>query len=181
MATSQRIRNPLNAFARFDAANLECARIVANDPEMPLQKTVQAMEVRWARNLKLKDVEVIWDKPASACLSSRIAYGLPVTRETLESIEKGEDVLFAMDFRQFRVRHHGDLVRIEIAREELPRMLSLSVFAEVSAALKRLGYKYVTLDLEGYRSGSMNALLPASELVMSGVRINVAKTSETDS
>jgi pyridinium-3,5-biscarboxylic acid mononucleotide sulfurtransferase len=108
----------------------------------------------------------VWDKPASACLSSRIAYGLPVTRETLESIEKGEEILFAMGFRQFRVRHHGDLVRIEIAREELPRMLSLSLFAEVSAALKRLGYKYVTLDLEGYRSGSMNALLPASAIAM---------------
>jgi len=110
----------------------------------------------------------VWDKPASACLSSRIAYGLPVTRETLESIERGEEILFAMGFRQFRVRHHGELVRIEIAREELPQMLSLSLFAAVSAALKRLGYKYVTLDLEGYRSGSMNALLPASEIAMSG-------------
>jgi pyridinium-3,5-biscarboxylic acid mononucleotide sulfurtransferase len=112
----------------------------------------------------------VWDKPASACLSSRIAYGLPVTRETLESIERGEEILFAMGFRQFRVRHHGELVRIEIAREELPRMLSLSVFAEVSSAVKRLGYKYVTLDLEGYRSGSMNALLPASEIAMSGAK-----------
>jgi uncharacterized protein len=113
----------------------------------------------------------VWDKPASACLSSRIAYGLPVTRETLESIEKGEEVLFTMGFRQFRVRHHGELVRIEIAREELPRILSLSMFAEASAALKRLGYKYVTLDLEGYRSGSMNALLPASEIAMSGAKV----------
>ena len=108
----------------------------------------------------------IWDKPASACLSSRIAYGLPVSRETLESIEKGEDALFAMGFRRFRVRHHGELVRIEIAREELDRMLSLSMFEQASAALKKLGYKYVTLDLEGYRSGSMNALLPISEIAM---------------
>src|SRR5271156_1768049 len=108
----------------------------------------------------------IWDKPASACLSSRIAYGLPVTRETLESIEKGEEALFSMGFQQFRVRHHGELVRIEIAREELQRMLSLAMFEQVSAALKKLGYKYVTLDLEGYRSGSMNALLPVSEIAM---------------
>jgi len=106
----------------------------------------------------------VWDKPASACLSSRVAYGLPVTRETLDSIEKGEEVLLAMGFRQFRVRHHGELVRIEIAREELPRMLSLSLFEQASAGLKRLGYKYVTLDLDGYRSGSMNELLPASEI-----------------
>jgi uncharacterized protein len=116
----------------------------------------------------------VWDKPASACLSSRIAYGLPVTRETLESIEKGEEVLFAMGFRQFRVRHHGELVRIEIAHEELPRMLSLSMFADVSAALRRLGYKYVTLDLEGYRSGSMNALLSASEIALSGAKTRSA-------
>jgi uncharacterized protein len=111
----------------------------------------------------------VWDKPASACLSSRIAYGLPVTRETLESIEKGEEALFAMGFRQFRVRHHGELARIEIACEELARMLSLSMFEQVSAALKRLGYKYVTLDLEGYRSGSMNALLPVSQIGLSSV------------
>jgi uncharacterized protein len=106
----------------------------------------------------------IWDKPASACLSSRIAYGLPVTPETLNRIEKGEEFLFAQGFRQFRVRHHGDLARIEIAREELARMLTLSMFEQASAALKRLGYKYVTLDLEGYRTGSMNALLPASQI-----------------
>ncbi len=110
----------------------------------------------------------IWDKPASACLSSRIAYGLPVTRETLDSVERGEEALFAMGFRQFRVRHHGELVRIEIAREELPRMLSLTIFEKASAALKKLGYKYVTLDLEGYRSGSMNALLPVSEILTGG-------------
>jgi pyridinium-3,5-biscarboxylic acid mononucleotide sulfurtransferase len=115
----------------------------------------------------------VWDKPASACLSSRIAYGLPVTRETLESVEKSEEALFAMGFRQFRVRHHGELARIEIAREELERMLSLSMFAEASAALKKLGYKYVTLDLEGYRSGSMNALLPISQIGFSGGRSSV--------
>lgn len=118
----------------------------------------------------------VWDKPASACLSSRIAYGLPVTRETLEIIEKAEEALFAMGFRQFRVRHHGELARIEIAREELARMLSLSMFAEASAALKRLGYKYVTLDLEGYRSGSMNELLPISQIGLSDARS--ARTSD---
>jgi uncharacterized protein len=116
----------------------------------------------------------IWDKPASACLSSRIAYGLPVTRETLESVEKGEEVLLAMGFRQFRVRHHGELARIEISREELPRMLSLSLFEQASSGLKRLGYKYVTLDMEGYRSGSMNALLPASEIKLAGAGVSPA-------
>jgi uncharacterized protein len=118
----------------------------------------------------------IWDKPASACLSSRIAYGLPVTRETLDSIEKGEELLFAMGFRQFRVRHHGDLVRIEIARDELNRMLSMSMFEQATQGLKRIGYKYVTLDLEGYRSGSMNAILPISEIGFA--TSNAVKSSE---
>jgi uncharacterized protein len=75
-----------------------------------------------------------------------------------------------MGFRQFRVRHHGELARIEIARDELARMLSLSMFEQASAALKRLGYKYVTLDLEGYRSGSMNALLPISQIGYGGAQ-----------
>jgi pyridinium-3,5-biscarboxylic acid mononucleotide sulfurtransferase len=112
----------------------------------------------------------VWDKPASACLSSRIAYGLPVTKETLDSIEKAEEVLFTMGFRQFRVRHHGELARIEIARDEMTRMFAPEMFERANAALKRLGYKYVTLDLEGYRSGSMNALLPVSQIGFGGAR-----------
>jgi pyridinium-3,5-biscarboxylic acid mononucleotide sulfurtransferase len=114
-----------------------------------------------ARNAGLR----IWDKPASACLSSRIEYGRPVTREALEAVEKGEDALRELGFRQFRVRHHGDMVRIEIAREELGRALNLAVAAELTRIFKSLGFKFVTLDLEGFRSGSMNALLPAEDLL----------------
>ena len=106
----------------------------------------------------------IWDKPASACLSSRIEYGRPVTREALEVVEKGEDALRALGFRQFRVRHHGEIVRIEISREELPRALDPAMAAEFTSIFKTLGFKFVTLDLEGFRSGSMNALLPAEKL-----------------
>ncbi len=106
----------------------------------------------------------IWDKPASACLSSRIEYGRPVTREALAVVEKGEDALRRLGFRQFRVRHHGDIVRIEIAREELPRALDPAMAADFSVIFKGLGFKFVTLDLEGFRSGSMNALLPAEDL-----------------
>jgi len=102
----------------------------------------------------------VWDKPAAACLSSRVAYGLPVTRETLTRVEKAEALLAGLGFRQFRVRHHGDLARVEIAREEMPRILSTDLFDQISAALKQLGYKFVTLDMEGFRSGSMNSLLP---------------------
>jgi pyridinium-3,5-biscarboxylic acid mononucleotide sulfurtransferase len=106
----------------------------------------------------------IWDKPASACLSSRIEYGRPVTREALAMVEKGEDALRGLGFRQFRVRHHGEIVRIEIAREELHRALDLPMSAEFTRIFKALGFKFVTLDLEGFRSGSMNALLPAAYL-----------------
>jgi len=106
----------------------------------------------------------IWDKPASACLSSRVEYGRPVTREVLSAIEQGEDALRRLGFRQFRVRHHGDIVRLEIAREELPRALSMGMAAEFTRIFKALGFSYVALDLEGFRSGSMNALLPAETL-----------------
>jgi len=106
----------------------------------------------------------IWDKPASACLSSRIEYGRPVTREALDMVEKGEDALRALGFRQFRVRHHGEIVRIEIAREELERAFDPAMAAEFTKIFKALGFKFVTLDLEGFRSGSMNALLPAEDL-----------------
>jgi uncharacterized protein len=106
----------------------------------------------------------IWDKPASACLSSRIEYGRPVTREALAVVEKGEDAVRALGFRQFRVRHHGELVRIEISRDELQRALDPAVAQEFTRIFKALGFKFVTLDLEGFRSGSMNALLPAENL-----------------
>lgn len=107
----------------------------------------------------------IWDKPASACLSSRIEYGRPVTREALSVVERGEDALRALGFRQLRVRHHGDIVRIEISREELPRALTLDMTSQLTRIFKNLGFKFVTLDLEGFRSGSMNALLPATQLI----------------
>jgi len=106
----------------------------------------------------------IWDKPASACLSSRIEYGRPVTREALDVVERGEDAIRALGFRQFRVRHHGDIVRIEIAKEELSHALNPAMAGQFTAIFKQLGFKFVTLDLEGFRSGSMNALLPAEQL-----------------
>lgn len=109
----------------------------------------------------------IWDKPASACLSSRIEYGRPVTREALSVVEQGEDALRSLGFRQFRVRHHGEIVRIEIAREELVRALTPEMAAEFTRLFKTLGFKFVTLDLEGFRSGSMNALLPVAEITRS--------------
>ncbi|HET7441098.1 MAG TPA: ATP-dependent sacrificial sulfur transferase LarE [Terriglobales bacterium] len=110
----------------------------------------------------------LWDKPASACLSSRVEYGRPVTREVLSVVERGEDALRKLGFRQIRVRHHGNIVRLEIASEELPRALSLDMAAEFTRIFKNLGFKFVTLDLEGFRSGSMNSLLSIGQIKGSG-------------
>jgi len=107
----------------------------------------------------------IWNKPASACLSSRIEYGRPVTAEALAAVEQGEDALRALGFRQFRVRHHGEMARIEIASEEMARALNTEMFAQFTRIFRSLGFIYVALDTEGFRSGSMNAALPSQQLV----------------
>jgi uncharacterized protein len=106
----------------------------------------------------------VWDKPASACLSSRVEYGREVTPQVLAVVEQGEDALRRLGFRQFRVRHHGEIVRLEIAPEEMPRALTPAMAAEFARTFKALGFAYVTLDLEGFRSGSMNAVLPVASL-----------------
>ena len=106
----------------------------------------------------------VWDKPASACLSSRVEYGREVTPEVLNVVEKGEDALRSLGFRQFRVRHHGQIVRIEIAPDEMERALTPAMAARFTEIFKELGFAYVTLDLEGFRSGSMNVLLPVTSL-----------------
>jgi pyridinium-3,5-biscarboxylic acid mononucleotide sulfurtransferase len=100
-----------------------------------------------------------WDRPASACLSSRIPYGTPVTIETVKTVEKGEEEIKALGFRQFRVRFHGEVVRLEIAPEEMQKALSLEMAQRFTGIFKALGFKYVTLDLEGYRQGSLNEVL----------------------
>ena len=106
----------------------------------------------------------LWDKPASACLASRIEYGRPVTVQNLSQVEQAEAALHALGFKRIRVRHHGELARIEVDRNDLPQALSVQVLQQFTSALKPLGFTYVTLDTEGYRSGSMNALLPASAI-----------------
>ena len=100
-----------------------------------------------------------WDRPASACLASRIPYGVRVTPENLSIVEKGEAILRELGFRQFRVRYHQELARIEIAPEELPRALNPEMAQVLAERFKQIGFTYVTLDLEGYRQGSLNAAL----------------------
>jgi uncharacterized protein len=100
-----------------------------------------------------------WDRPAAACLSSRIPYGTPVTIENIKTVETGEEEIKALGFRQFRVRFHGDVVRIEIAPEEMAAALNPEMARRFTAIFKGLGFKYITLDLEGYRQGSLNEVL----------------------
>jgi uncharacterized protein len=103
-----------------------------------------------------------WDRPAAACLSSRIPYGTPVTIENIRTVEVGEEEMKSLGFRQFRTRFHGELVRIEIAREEMPLALNMEMAGKLSAIFRKLGYKFVALDLDGYRQGSLNQLLPGA-------------------
>ena len=100
-----------------------------------------------------------WDRPASACLSSRVPYGTAVTPELMDQIDRAESVLRNLGFRQFRVRAHGELARLELAQDELSRGLEPAIAAKISAGLKEAGFAFVTVDLEGYRQGSLNSLL----------------------
>lgn len=110
----------------------------------------------------------LWDRPAAPCLSSRVEYGRPVTREVLEQVERAEESLRHLGFREFRVRHHGELARVEISRTELPRALNLDMFDRISTELRGVGFQFVTLDCTGFRSGSLNAVLPADVLLRRG-------------
>ena len=110
----------------------------------------------------------LWDRPAAPCLSSRVEYGRAVTREVLEQVERSEESLRQLGFLEFRVRHHGELARVEISRAELERALTMEMLDRISAELRKAGFQYVTLDCSGFRSGSLNAVLPADVLVRRG-------------
>lgn len=119
------------------------------------------------RKLALAAGVPVWDRPASACLSSRIPYGMPVTIEKLSVIERGEARLRSLGFSLMRVRHHGDIVKIEIAPEEMPRALNPEMARIILTEFKQLGFKFVTLDLEGYRTGALN------ESIKESLKINI--------
>lgn len=114
------------------------------------------------RELSRRAGLTVWDRPAAACLSSRIPYGTKVTKETIKTVEDGEEALKALGFRQFRVRYHGELVRLEISKEELAQALTPEMALRFTEIFKALGFLYVTLDLEGYRQGSLNEVLNLS-------------------
>jgi uncharacterized protein len=100
-----------------------------------------------------------WDKPSFACLASRFPYGEEITEEGLRMVDQAEDFLFGLGFKQVRVRHYGNLARIEILTEEMERLMNGALRNKVVDRLKGMGYRYITLDLQGFRSGSMNEVL----------------------
>lgn len=128
-----------------------------NNVRSPLAElAIDKEEIReFSRSLNIEG----WDKPASPCLSSRIAYGVPVTITRLSMVEKGEEYLRKLGFREFRVRVHGDLARLEIAPDELAHALEPEWMIQTAKEFKRVGFKYVTLDMQGFRSGSMNEVI----------------------
>jgi uncharacterized protein len=104
-----------------------------------------------------------WDRPAAACLSSRVPYGTPVTPEILRRIERAEEAIRALGFRQFRVRYHGEVARLEIDRAEMERALTLEMFDRLSEVFREAGFLYSAIDLRGYRQGSLNEALAGDD------------------
>ena len=115
------------------------------------------------RELSRREGLPTWNRPAAACLSSRIPYGTTVTKEKVKLVEKGEEALKSLGFEIYRVRYHGELVRIEIGPGELERALDVEMARKMTEVFKSLGFQYVTLDLEGYRLGSLNEALPSAD------------------
>ena len=149
----------------LDGANTDDVRDYRPGRTAAAEKSVRSplIEVGLSKNeireLSKKQQLPTWDQPSSPCLSSRVAYGVPVTIERLSKVERGEEYLRSLGFREFRVRVHDELARLEIAPNELERALNLEITEKIAAKFRRLGFKYVTLDLHGYRSGAMNEVL----------------------
>jgi len=165
----------LERLARSDGFNVVCDGTNADDvgDYRPGREAAHEMGVRSPllechltkadiRELSRRADLPTWNQPASACLSSRVPYGQMVTIEKLSMIDRAETALKQLGFHQVRVRHHGDIARIEIGEDEMSRALDPEMAQRISAALKVLGFKYVALDLEGYRTGSLNESLKGS-------------------
>ena len=146
-----------------DLGDYRPGRAAANEQGVRSPLIEVQLSKREVRELSRRAGLPTWDKPASPCLSSRIAYGTPVTIERLDVVDRGEAILRALGFREFRVRHHDELVRLEIAPAELDRALQREVVDELAQKFRALGFRYVTLDLHGYRTGAMNEVLKSGD------------------
>jgi uncharacterized protein len=161
LAQQRNIRHIVDGSTCDDLGDYRPGRVAAAEHEVRSPLIEVGMNKADVRELSRAVGLPTWDKPASPCLSSRIAYGIPVTIERLSTVDRGEEILRELGFHEFRVRHHDSLVRLEIARSELSRVLTLGMFDQLASRFRELGFKYVTLDLEGFRSGSMNDVLTA--------------------
>jgi uncharacterized protein len=146
-----------------DLGDYRPGRAAANEQQVRSPLIEVGMSKREVRELSRRAGLPTWDKPASPCLSSRIAYGTPVTIERLGVVDRGEEIMRSLGFREFRVRHHDELVRLEIAPAELSSALRREVVDELAQKFRALGFRYVTLDLHGYRTGAMNEVLKSSD------------------
>jgi len=146
-----------------DLRDYRPGRAAANENGVRSPLIEAGMSKREVRELSRRAGLPTWDKPASPCLSSRIAYGTPVTIARLSVVDRGEEILRALGFREFRVRHHDELVRLEIAPSELDRALRREVSDKLAQEFRALGFRYVTLDLHGYRTGAMNEVLESRD------------------
>lgn len=142
-----------------DVGDYRPGRTAANEKGVKSPLIESGLTKQEIRQLSLKHGLPTWDQPASPCLSSRIAYGVPVTIERLSKVEKGEALLRQLGFREFRVRIHDELARLEIAPDEMERALKLDITNKLAESFRQIGFRYVTLDLHGYRSGAMNEVL----------------------
>jgi uncharacterized protein len=155
---------------RDDLGDFRPGRTAANEYGVRSPLIEAGMTKSDVRELSRRAGLPTWDKPASPCLSSRIAYGLPVTIERLSTIDRGEAIMRELGFREFRVRHHDELVRLEIAAAEMTRALHPEMVQEFARRFRQLGFKYVTLDLHGYRTGAMNEVLSNSPIQLTNSR-----------
>ena len=147
-----------------DLGDYRPGRAAAGENQVRSPLVEVGMSKQEVRQLSRRAGLPTWDAPASPCLSSRIAYGTTVTIKRLREVETGEEIMRELGFREFRVRHHDELVRLEIAPAELDRALNRVVADDLARRFRALGFRYVTLDLHGYRSGAMNEVLPQRQL-----------------
>ena len=159
IASENKINYVIDGANADDVGDYRPGRLAASEKNVRSPLIEVGLDKNEIRRLSKKLKLPTWSQPSSPCLSSRIAYGVPVTIERLSKVERGEQILREFGFREFRVRVHDELVRLEIAPEEMKLALDLNVTEKLAAQFRKLGFKYVTLDLHGYRSGAMNEVL----------------------
>lgn len=158
-AAARRLNFVLDGSNTDDLSDFRPGREAAKEKGVRSPLVEVGMSKAEIRELSRRQNLPTWDAPSSPCLASRIAYGIPVSIERLGKVERGERLLRGLGFKEFRVRYHGELVRLEIAPAEMERALHKETTDYVADEFRKLGFRYVTLDLHGYRTGAMNEIL----------------------